>query len=115
MSILVLSNHTRTRIGAWVNKKMSGRNPLVSCTIPLIAMQGYHTQTDDTGSLDYNSISQLPMFHSSSPSSSSGPSKSCTSLHRCRFPPPPLEDKGNNLASIDIDSSFPFSAATVMK
>ena len=26
------------------------------CTIPLIAMQGYHTKTEDTGSLDYNSI-----------------------------------------------------------
>ena len=41
MSIIVPSNHTR--IGAWVKSKMSGRNPLVYCTIPLIAMQGYHT------------------------------------------------------------------------
>ena len=49
------SNHT-TRIGAWVNIKMSGRNPLLYCTIPLIAMQGYHTNTKDTGSLGYNSI-----------------------------------------------------------
>ena len=47
MSIIVPSNHTR--IGAWVNSKMSGRNPLVYCTIPLIAMQGY-------GSLGYNSV-----------------------------------------------------------
>ena len=55
MSIIVPSNHTR--IGAWVNSKMSGRNPLVSCTIPpLIAMQGYRTKTEDAGSLDYNSI-----------------------------------------------------------
>ena len=54
MSIIVPSNHTR--IGAWVNSKMSGRNQLVYCTIPLIAMQGYHTKTEDTGSLDYNSI-----------------------------------------------------------
>ena len=54
MSIIVQSNHTG--IGAWVNSKMSGRNPLVYCTIPLIAMQGYHTKTEDTGSLDYNSI-----------------------------------------------------------
>ena len=42
MSIIVPSNHTR--IGAWVNSKMSGRDPLVYCTIPLIAMQGYHTK-----------------------------------------------------------------------
>ena len=54
MSIIVPSNHTR--IGAWVNNKMSGRNPLVYCTIPLIAMLRYHTKTEDTGSLDYNSI-----------------------------------------------------------
>ena len=38
MSIIVPSNHTR--IGAWVNSKVSGRTPLVYCTIPLIAMQG---------------------------------------------------------------------------
>ena len=43
MSIIVPSNHTR--IGAWVNSKMSGRNPLVYCTIPLTAMQGYRTNT----------------------------------------------------------------------
>ena len=48
------SNHTRT--GTRVNSKISGRNPLVYCTIPLIAMQGYHTKTEDTGSLDYDSI-----------------------------------------------------------
>ena len=35
---------------------MSGRNPLVYCTIPFIAMQGYHTNTEDTGSLGYNSV-----------------------------------------------------------
>ena len=38
---------------------MSGRNPLglvYYCTNPLIAMQGYHTKTEDTESLDYNSI-----------------------------------------------------------
>ena len=40
MSIIVSSNHTR--IGAWVNSKMSGRDPLVYGTIPLIAMQGYN-------------------------------------------------------------------------
>ena len=45
MSIIVPSNHTR--IGAWVNSKMSGRNPLVYCTIPLIAMQGYHPNAED--------------------------------------------------------------------
>ena len=48
MSIIVSSNYTR--IGAWVNGEMSGRNPLVYCTIPSIAMQGYHTNTEDTGS-----------------------------------------------------------------
>ena len=48
MSIIVPSNHTR--IGAWVKSKMSGRNPLVYCTIPLIAMQGYHTNTEDAAS-----------------------------------------------------------------
>ena len=40
--IIVASNHTR--IEAWVNSKMSERNPLVYCTIPLIAMQRYHTK-----------------------------------------------------------------------
>ena len=54
MSIIVPSNHTR--IEAWVNSKMSGRKPLVYCTISLIAMQGYHTNTEDTGSLGYNSV-----------------------------------------------------------
>ena len=42
MPIIVPSNHTI--IGAWVNSKMSGRNPRVYSIIPLIAMQGYHTQ-----------------------------------------------------------------------
>ena len=54
MSIIVPSKHTRT--GAWVNSKMSRRNPLVYRTIPLIAMQGHHTNTEDTGSLGYNSV-----------------------------------------------------------
>ena len=49
MSIIVPSNHTR--IYTWVNSIMSGRNPLVYFMIPLIAMQGYHTNTEDTGSL----------------------------------------------------------------
>ena len=44
------------KIGAWVNSKMSERNPLVYCTFSLIAMQGYHTKTEDMASLDYNSI-----------------------------------------------------------
>ena len=51
MSIIISSNDTR--IGAWVNSKMSGRNPLVYCTIPLIAKQGYHTNTEDTGSYQF--------------------------------------------------------------
>ena len=41
---------------AWVNSKMSGRNSLVYCTFPLIVMQGYPTNTEDTGSLGYNSF-----------------------------------------------------------
>ena len=46
MSIIVPSNHTRIR--AWVNSKMWGRNLLiVYCTNPLIAMQGYHTNTEE--------------------------------------------------------------------
>ena len=36
-----------------------------STTIPLIAMQGYHTKTEDTGSLDYNSICYITGFTSS--------------------------------------------------
>ena len=54
MSIIVPSSHTR--IGAWVNSKMYGRNPLVYCTILLIAMQGYRTNTKYMGSLGYNSV-----------------------------------------------------------
>ena len=56
MSMIIPPNHTRT--GAWVSSKMSGRNPLfiVYCTIPLIAVQGYHTNKEDTGSLGYNSV-----------------------------------------------------------
>ena len=55
MSIIVPSNDTG--IGAWVNSKMSGKNPLVFGTITLIAMQGgISHKTEDTGSLDYNSI-----------------------------------------------------------
>ena len=40
------SNHTR--IGAWVNSKMSGKNLLVYCTIPLIAICKDITQTQKT-------------------------------------------------------------------
>ena len=47
MSIIVPSNHTK--IGAWVNSKMSGRNPLVYCTIALIAVQGYHQKHKTRG------------------------------------------------------------------
>ena len=46
MSIIVPSSHIR--IGAWVN-------PLVYCTISLIAMEGYRTNTEYTGSLGCNS------------------------------------------------------------
>ena len=54
MSIIVPSNHTR--IEAWVNSKMQGRNPLVYCTISLIAVQGYRTKTKYSGSSGYNSV-----------------------------------------------------------
>ena len=54
MSIIVTSSHTR--IGAWVNSKMQGRNPLVYCTTSLIAVQGYRTKTKNSGSLGYNSV-----------------------------------------------------------
>ena len=54
MSIIVPSSHTR--IGAWVNSKMHGRNPLVYCTVSLIAMQGYRTNTEYTESLGYDSV-----------------------------------------------------------
>ena len=36
-------NHTQ--IGAWVNSKMSGRNPPLYCTITLIVMQGRQPAT----------------------------------------------------------------------
>ena len=54
MSIIVPPSHTR--IGAWVNSKMYGRNPLVCCTISLIDMQGYRTNIEYTGRLGYNSV-----------------------------------------------------------
>ena len=50
MSIIVLSNHTRIR--AWVTRKNEG----VYCTISLIAMHGYRTNTEYKGSLGYNSV-----------------------------------------------------------
>ena len=52
MSIIVPLNYTR----AWVDSKMYGRDPLVYCTIPLIDLQGYHTNTEDTGSSGYNLV-----------------------------------------------------------
>ena len=55
MSIIVTSNQARVR--ARVNSKMLGRDPLVVyCTLPLIVMQGYHTTTEDIGSLVYNLV-----------------------------------------------------------
>ena len=48
-------NHTQ--IEAWVNSKISGRKPPLYCTVTLmIPMQGHQTKTEDTISLDYNSI-----------------------------------------------------------
>ena len=54
MSMIVPSSHTR--IGAWGNSKMQGRNPLVYCTISLTVMQEYRTNTEYTGSLGYHSV-----------------------------------------------------------
>ena len=57
MSIIVLSNHRR--IGAWVNRKMQGGERtllIVYCTISLIAMHRYHTNTEYTGSLGYSYV-----------------------------------------------------------
>ena len=52
----VPSSHN-TRIGAWVNGKIEGRNPLVVyCTISLIVMQGYRTNTEYTRSWGYSSV-----------------------------------------------------------
>ena len=48
MSIIVLSNNTSTGLGN--NQKNVG----VYCTILLIAMHGYRTNTEYTGSLGYN-------------------------------------------------------------
>ena len=46
---------SQTKIGAWVDSKMSGRNPPFYCTIiTLIAMQGHKKK--DTISLDYSSL-----------------------------------------------------------
>ena len=52
MLIITMSNHTR--IGAWVTRKMYQVG--VYCTISLIAMHGYRTNTEYTGSLGYNSV-----------------------------------------------------------
>ena len=71
MSIIVPTNHTR--IGAWVNIKMSGRNPQVYCTIPLIAMQGYHKTLGaiivvcSGGAVSENSCSRQVFFRGRSP------------------------------------------------
>ena len=61
MSIIVPSNHTR--IGAWVNSKMyqsigekSTINSSILYNIMNCPMQGYRTNTEDTGSLGYNSV-----------------------------------------------------------
>ena len=51
MSVIVPSSHTG--IGAWVNSKMYTS---IHCTISLIVMQGYRTNTEYTGSLGYNSV-----------------------------------------------------------
>ena len=47
-----------TNIGAWINSKMSERNPQLYCTIiTLTAMQGHQTKKKkDTISLNYSSI-----------------------------------------------------------
>ena len=50
LSIIVPSRHTE--IGAWVNSKL-----YTSILYNLILMQGYCTNTEYTGSLGYNSVS----------------------------------------------------------
>ena len=52
MSIIVLLISNHTRIGAWVTRKNVG----VYCTISIIAMHRYRTNTEYTGSLGYNSV-----------------------------------------------------------
>ena len=54
MSIIVPSNHTR--IAAWVNGKNVGESTRVCFTISSIAMKGYRANTQETGSLGYNSV-----------------------------------------------------------
>ena len=51
MSIIVPSRHTGK--GAWINSTMYTS---IYCTISLIVMQGYRTNTKYTGSLGYNSV-----------------------------------------------------------
>ena len=59
--IIVLKNDNST-IEPYKNRGLGkqynvGQNhPVLYCTIPLNAMQGYQTKTEDTTSLDYNSI-----------------------------------------------------------
>ena len=55
MSIIVPSRHTG--IGAWVNSKL-----YASILYNLIIMQGYCTNTEYTGSLGYNSVSDEWVF-----------------------------------------------------
>ena len=57
MSIKVLSNHNKNR--GLDNQKNVG----VCCTISLIAMHGYRTNTEYTGSLRYNSVDRKIRTH----------------------------------------------------
>ena len=52
MSIIVPSSHTG--IEAWLNSKTY--TTIVYCTRALVAMQGYRTNTEYTGSLGYNLV-----------------------------------------------------------
>ena len=54
--IIVPSNHTK--IGAWVNSKLSGIDLSLHCTITLIALLTIinKIKTKDTISLNYNSL-----------------------------------------------------------
>ena len=88
MSIIVLSNHTSRGLG---NQKNVG----VYCTISLIAMHWYRTNTEYTGSLAYNSVYRKIRTH-----------KDLLSLKKNQNAPRPSEDRmgvTEGDLSIDVD------------
>ena len=46
----------RILLGMVEARSVNVKKTTTVCTIPLITMQGYHTHTEDTGSLGYNSV-----------------------------------------------------------